>query len=101
VDFRLAALAPRASSARAAWCSPPVTQPLLDEPALREVARLTGGEYHHAGSAEDLRGVYRTLASRLQIQTRQTELTGRLAMAAAILIVAGSGLSVLWFGRVA
>ena len=24
----------------------------LDEPTLREVARMTGGEYHHAGTAE-------------------------------------------------
>jgi Ca-activated chloride channel family protein len=73
----------------------------LDEPTLREVARMTGGEYHHAGTAEDLRSVYQTLGSRLQIQTRETELTGLLAMAAAILIGAGSALSVLWFGRVA
>jgi Ca-activated chloride channel family protein len=73
----------------------------LDEPTLREVARMTGGEYYHAGTAEDLRIVYQKLGSRAQTQTRQTELTGLLAMTAAILIVAGSALSVLWFGRVA
>src|SRR5688572_18724565 len=73
----------------------------LDEPTLREVARMTGGEYYHAGTAEDLRSVYQQLGSRVQIQTRETELTGLLAMVAAILIAAGSGLSVLWFGRVA
>jgi Ca-activated chloride channel homolog len=73
----------------------------LDEPTLREVARMTGGEYYHAGTAEDLRGVYQKLGSRVQIQTRETELTGLLAMVAAILIAAGSALSVLWFGRVA
>src|SRR5512134_1938767 len=48
----------------------------LDEPTLREVARMTGGEYHHAGTAEDLRSVYQKLGSRVQIQTRDTELTG-------------------------
>ncbi|HEX6722834.1 MAG TPA: ABC transporter ATP-binding protein, partial [Burkholderiaceae bacterium] len=63
--------------------------------------RMTGGEYYHAGTAEDLRSVYQKLGSRLQVQTRQSELTGLLAMAAAMLIVAGSSLSVLWFGRVA
>ena len=73
----------------------------LDEPTLREVARMTGGEYYHAGTAEDLRAVYRNLGSRLQIRTRETELTGLLAMAAAILIATASLLSVLWFGRVA
>ncbi|HEY6514415.1 MAG TPA: VWA domain-containing protein [Burkholderiaceae bacterium] len=72
----------------------------LDEPTLREVARMTGGEYYHAGTAEDLRGVYQTLGSHLQIRTRDTELTGLLAMVAAILFVAGSALSMLWFGRI-
>ena len=61
---------------------------------------MTGGEYYHAGTAEDLRSVYQNLGTRLQIQTRETELTGLLAMAAAILMVAGSSLSVLWFGRI-
>ena len=72
----------------------------LDEPTLREVARMTGGEYHHAGSAEALRSVYQKLGSRLQTQTRDTELTALLALLAAVLIVAGASLSVLWFGRV-
>jgi Ca-activated chloride channel family protein len=73
----------------------------LDEPTLREVARMTGGEYYHAGTAEDLRSVYQNLGSRLQIQTRETELTALLAAVAAILIVAASSLSALWFGRIA
>jgi len=73
----------------------------LDEPTLREVARMTGGEYHHAGTAEALRSVYQKLGSRLQTQTRDTELTALLALLGAILIVTGSSLSVLWFGRIA
>ncbi len=73
----------------------------LDEPTLRHVAQITGGEYHHAGTAEALRSVYRNLGSRLQVSKRETELTALLALAAAIALVAGAGLSVLWFGRVA
>ncbi|KNZ31355.1 MAG: ABC transporter ATP-binding protein [Methylibium sp. NZG] len=72
----------------------------LDEPTLREVARLTGGEYHHAGTAEMLRTVYQDLGSRLQVQTRETELTGAMALAAALLVVVAAGLSLVWFGRV-
>lgn len=72
----------------------------LDEPALRQVAQLTGGEYHHAGSAEALRAVYQHLGSRLQLQKRETELTALLALAAAVMLVSGAALSVLWFGRV-
>ena len=73
----------------------------LDEPTLRHVAQMTGGEYHHAGTAEALRSVYQKLGSRLQVSKRDTELTALLACAAAILVMAGAGLSLLWFGRVA
>lgn len=72
----------------------------LDEPTLREVARMTGGEYHHAGTAETLRSVYENLGSRLQVQTRETELTGLLALFSAMLALAAAGLSLLWFGRI-
>ena len=73
----------------------------LDEPTLREVERMTGGEYYHAGTAEELRSVYRNLGSQLQTRTRETELTALLALVAAALLVAGSSLSVLWFSRIA
>ena len=72
----------------------------LDEPTLREVARMTGGEYHHAGTAENLRSVYQNLGSRLQVQTRETELTAQLAVVAAILVLAAAACSMLWFGRI-
>jgi len=71
----------------------------LDEPTLREVARLTGGEYHHAGTAEKLRGVYQNLGSRMQVQTRETELAPMLAVAGAMLVLVAAALSMLWFGR--
>ena len=71
----------------------------LDEPTLREVARMTGGEYHHAGTAEKLRGVYQNLGSRMQVQTRETELAPMLAVAGAMLVLVAAALSMLWFGR--
>lgn len=70
----------------------------LDEPTLREVARMTGGEYHHAATAEALRSVYETLGSRLQVLTRETELTGVLALVSAVLAMTAAALSMLWFG---
>ena len=73
----------------------------LDETTLREVARLTGGEYHHAGSAEALRSVYQKLGSRVQVLTRETELTALMASLAVLLMVTGASLSLLWFGRIA
>ena len=71
----------------------------LDEPTLREVARMTGGEYHHAGTAEELRSVYQDLGSRLQVQTRETEITAVLALVGAVLVAVAVVLSGLWFGR--
>jgi Ca-activated chloride channel homolog len=71
----------------------------LDEPTLREVARMTGGEYYHAGTAEKLVGVYQTLGSRLQVQTREVELTAAMALLAALLVLTATGLSLAWFGR--
>ena len=71
----------------------------LDEPTLREVARMTGGEYHHAGTAEELRSVYQDLGSRLQVQTRETEIAAVLGLLGAFLVVVAAGLSGLWFGR--
>ncbi|MEJ6020632.1 VWA domain-containing protein [Ramlibacter sp. PS4R-6] len=69
----------------------------LDEPTLREVARMTGGEYLHAGTAEKLRMVYENLGSRMEVDTRETELSGLLALAAALLLFAAGALSVTWF----
>jgi Ca-activated chloride channel family protein len=73
----------------------------LDEPTLREVARMTGGEYHHAGTAETLRTVYEKLGSRVQVQARETELAGLLALVSALLAFTAATLSLLWFGRIA
>jgi Ca-activated chloride channel family protein len=71
----------------------------LDEPTLREVARMTGGEYHHAATAETLHSVYQNLGTRVQVQTRETELTALFTFAAALLVLVAGGLSVLWFRR--
>jgi Ca-activated chloride channel family protein len=73
----------------------------LDEPTLREVARMTGGEYYYAGTAEQLRTVYQNLRSRVELQTRDTELAPVLAVAALVLLVAAAVLSMLWSGRLA
>ena len=72
----------------------------LDEPTLREVARMTGGEYHQAGTAEALHSVYQNLGSRVQVQTRETEVTALLALLSAAFALAAGVLSLVWFRRV-
>ncbi|MFM7532313.1 MAG: VWA domain-containing protein, partial [Rubrivivax sp.] len=70
----------------------------LDEATLRQVAQMTGGEYHQAASAEALRNVYLELGEQLGLATRETELTALIAGLAALLLLAGVGLSWRWFG---
>ncbi|MFZ3119760.1 MAG: VWA domain-containing protein, partial [Variovorax sp.] len=72
----------------------------LDEPTLREVARMTGGDYHHAGTAEALRSVYENLGSRVQVLTRETEISAVFALASALVAMAAAALSMRWFGRI-
>lgn len=71
----------------------------LDEPTLRAVATLTDGEYFEAGSAADLKQVYRQLSARFVLERRETEISALLAAASVLLLVAACGLSLLWFWR--
>jgi Ca-activated chloride channel homolog len=73
----------------------------LDEETLKNVSVLTHGEYFYAGTADDLKKVYESLSSRMVVERKETEITAFLAALGALLVVLASGLSVLWFGRVA
>ncbi len=73
----------------------------LDEASLKNIALLTQGEYFYAGTAQDLKKVYQSLSSRLIVERKETEVTALFAALGALLALAGAGLSVWWFGRVA
>lgn len=73
----------------------------LDEPTMREVARMTEGAYHFAGTAEQLRSVYHNLGSTMQVSRKETELSGLLALLAALVALVAGGLSMRWYGRMA
>lgn len=72
----------------------------LDEDTLKAVARDTKGEYFYAGTAENLKQVYESLSTRLTVEKKETEVSGLLALAAAVLVLMSAGLSLLWFNRV-
>ena len=72
----------------------------LDEETLKAVADITRGEYFHAGTAADLRKVYQDLTARLVLEKKDTEITSLLTAAAAVLLLASSMLSLLWFNRI-
>lgn len=72
----------------------------LDEETLKAVADRTRAEYFYAGSAADLKKVYETLSSRLTVEKKETEISGLLALGAALLALLSAGLSLLWFNRI-
>ena len=72
----------------------------LDEETLKGIARATQAEYFYAGTAGDLKKVYKTLSSRLTVEKKETEISALLALAAAALALLSAGLSLAWFNRI-
>ena len=72
----------------------------LDETTLKAIAERTGADYFYAGTASDLQKVYEHLSSRLSIEKKETEVSGLLALLAALLAMSATGLSLWWFSRI-
>jgi Ca-activated chloride channel homolog len=68
----------------------------IDEPTLREVAELTGGEYYQAQDAAALSRVLRDLPSNIVLQEQDMEVTGWFALAGALLVLAAVALAQWW-----
>ena len=71
----------------------------LDEETLQAIADVTRGVYFHAGTAEDLKKVYRDLNARLVLERQDVEITFLFVAAAGVLLLASAVLSLLWFNR--
>ena len=70
-----------------------------DTRTLREVARITGGRYAAAPTAERLRQVVRDLGSRIGKKREEREVTAAFAGAGGVLLLIASGLSLAWTRR--
>jgi Ca-activated chloride channel family protein len=73
----------------------------LDSVSLQSIADLTHAQYFEAQSAADLNKVYDSLSTKLISEKKLTEIAFLFAGIGALIALAGAGLSVLWFGRVA
>jgi Ca-activated chloride channel family protein len=73
----------------------------LDEETLQKIADITRGAYFRAGSQAELNEIYKTLTTKLIMETQQTEITALFAAAAAIMTVIAAMLSMMWAGRLA
>jgi Ca-activated chloride channel family protein len=73
----------------------------LDEPALRQIAATTQGEYYVANSEQNLKKIYEQLSARMVVERKRlTELTAVFVGAGALFLAISALLSVLWFNRV-
>ena len=71
----------------------------LDEETLKSIAKITGGEYFHAGTGADLRKVYTHLSTKLSMERKETEVSALFSAVAALFALMAAMLSVLWFHR--
>jgi Ca-activated chloride channel family protein len=72
----------------------------LNEPTLQQIAQVTDGAYYNAASAEDLESIYTGLDLQLVVRPEDMEITSILAGLGMLALLAGGGLSLVWFGRV-
>ncbi|MHB1207242.1 MAG: VWA domain-containing protein [Rhodospirillaceae bacterium] len=72
----------------------------LDEETLQKIADVTHGSYFRAGTANDLKAIYKSLNTQLIMETKKTEITAFFCAAAAAFAILAASLSLLWFNRI-
>jgi len=70
-----------------------------DPQALAAIAHASGGQTFTAASTEGLSAVYERLGSQLGRRERRRQVTSAFAAGGLVLLLAGAGLSLRWFGR--
>jgi Ca-activated chloride channel family protein len=72
----------------------------LDEETMQKIADTTRGSYYRAGTADELKKIYKSLNSQLIMETKKTEITAFFCAAAAAFAILAASLSLLWFNRI-
>jgi Ca-activated chloride channel family protein len=70
-----------------------------DPAALAAISTVSGGETFTAGNADGLSAVYERLGSQLGRRDERRQVTTAFAAGGLVLLLAGAGLSLRWFGR--
>ncbi|MGP4016121.1 VWA domain-containing protein [Saccharopolyspora sp. 5N708] len=70
----------------------------VDDEAMQEIARLSGGEFHKAASAEQLREVYETLGEQIGYETKHTDASKPWLVLGTLAAIISAGLA-LFAGR--
>jgi len=71
----------------------------VNEQALAEVARTTGGQALRAETADELATIYEQLGRSVVVEVQREEVTDWFAAIAVLLLAAAATSSLLWFGR--
>ena len=71
----------------------------LNEPALQQIAEISGGSYFRAENVQDLGSVYDNLESELVIEPEPMEVTSIFAGASLLMLLIGVLSSLVWLGR--
>lgn len=70
-----------------------------DKPTLRGLAEATGGSFHTAASADELKSVYRDIGSQIGYTTAQRDISWRFMIVGLLAAIAAAAVSLLWSGR--
>lgn len=70
----------------------------VDDEAMQEIARLSGGEFHKASSAQQLRSVYETLGEQIGYETKHTDASRPWLVLGTLAAIIAAGIS-LFAGR--
>jgi Ca-activated chloride channel homolog len=70
-----------------------------DRFTLRRIAEATNARSFNAPSSKDLKTIYQDLGSKIGFVKQRQEVTAGFAAGALLLLVAGAGLALVWFGR--
>ena len=71
----------------------------MDEPTLKQIAKIADGEYYNATTEKDLRTIYQNIATRLVFRQEKTEITAALTGIGILLALIAGILSTMWLNR--
>ena len=72
-----------------------------DRPTLNGLAQATGGTFHTATSAAELKSVYADLGSQIGYTTAERDISWRFMIAGLLALISAGAISLLWTGRLA
>jgi Ca-activated chloride channel family protein len=71
----------------------------LDEATLQQITDTANGTYYNPSNEPDIQAVYKSLTPQFVIKSEKMEITAIFAGASILILILGTGFSLLWFNR--